>query len=1067
MHEPGTGDLYVLGSCDEKGVLGHSLPFRKSTLCKLTLRRSKRALEAQEDIVASSETHDPNFAVGVGVWEHFTVRDGLPDMKIESLAEDRHGNIWIGTHDCGVARFDGNEFRRFDHADGLSGEGVYCIVEDQQGNLVLGTNRGLAIFDGTKFECARPSENFGFLWGGCRDDTGALLFGVDRRPGKPAAFFRLTGDTGELVELRGPVKAAGESVNGLTFDASGTLWLSADTLYRVQDRSLTPFPTVKFPRGILALDDGKLLVAASSGVWSISKGHADLYVDMSGSGANMVLGSKEEQWTTSYDGKLHSVSMSRTCLVKDFGRPVQALLVASNGCLWAGVYGMGLFRCDQPVWQVYQTGDDGEVVRPSSLSLNGPELWVGSDRGLWCKANQGLRRVPLPLETQEITTVCSGGKNEVWIGTRHGIVAHGKSGDFQRCQRPAGLPPNRITDLTVDPKKKRIWYLCSPGWGVGFYHSPEKVRHFGPKNKEGFPAWIGAMHMSQTHGILIGSAEGKGDNFLYSLNDKIAPIGSIGDSSVSAIVDTGDVVYIGTNRGLLQMREGKIEVVVESRSLPCKVITCLSVDSQGTLWIGTEGAGIGRFDGRVLQVLEIPGGPLNNIIRDIAVEADCTAWLATEGGLLRYRPRKSKPKHIRAQTDAGGATDETHILRLPNGGGSLRLSARGGSPRTGGMRYRYRILPSTPDWNVTDGEISVRNLSPGDYSLQVQAVDPDLNYSEVANFRLQVEDADIDLYVREALGSAGLDSNFLGASPEIQSTIAEMLEIAKTELSVLLLGETGTGKSLAAKFLHSISERSTGPFVQVNCGAMTETLAESELFGHERGSFTGAVSRRIGKFQLANGGTIFLDEVGELPLSVQVKLLHVLQDGRIEPVGSTEGLDVDVRVVSATNQDLDTAVASGSFRKDLFYRLNMVPIVLPPLRERRGDVLLLAQHFIERFARELRRGLPVLEGDAAEALVDYEWPGNVRELEHVIHRAVVLSDGVCIDLVHLSMERTIGSPASQSNRCFETLNDHEREYLIRVLHHTGGRIQGNRGAARILGINPSTLRSRLKKLGLL
>jgi transcriptional regulator with GAF, ATPase, and Fis domain len=303
--------------------------------------------------------------------------------------------------------------------------------------------------------------------------------------------------------------------------------------------------------------------------------------------------------------------------------------------------------------------------------------------------------------------------------------------------------------------------------------------------------------------------------------------------------------------------------------------------------------------------------------------------------------------------------------------------------------------------------------------------------------------------------------------------------VAETDTSVLILGETGTGKELIARALHSASRRKNRPLIKVNCAALPSGLIESELFGHEKGAFTGASERRVGRFELADGGTIFLDEIGEVPSDVQVKLLRVLQEREIERVGGNKTIGVDVRVVAATNRDLKRAVAAGKFRQDLFYRLNVFPIDLPPLRERPEDIRLLVHYFVGRYATKIGRRISRVSEALLERLLAYAWPGNVRELENVIERAVILSKGPELEVIselpaasappaeagELPAKPSLEQPTTLSPSDLK-LRHVERDHILTTLKRSGWRIEGPTGAAHLLGLNPSTLRSRMKKLGI-
>ena len=317
--------------------------------------------------------------------------------------------------------------------------------------------------------------------------------------------------------------------------------------------------------------------------------------------------------------------------------------------------------------------------------------------------------------------------------------------------------------------------------------------------------------------------------------------------------------------------------------------------------------------------------------------------------------------------------------------------------------------------------------------------------------------SDTDLLAPAARFNA-VESTVVARSRELGDIFKMVEKIAPTKASVLLQGETGVGKEVIAKQIHAISNRRDGPFVRVNCGAIPESLFESELFGHERGAFTGAEQRRMGCFELAHGGTIFMDEVGELPRRVQVRLLHALQDGRFRRVGGTEVLDVDTRVIAATNRDLEADVQQGRFRKDLYFRLNVVSLRIPPLRERRDDIPALIEHFVQKFADQHGKSQLTIQAELLERLLAYDWPGNVRELSNILERAIILSEGQEIEAQYLPEPLRSGKPTSSGEMVTVPLTGNIEEIERHVIREMIERCHGNKAeAARKLGMHRRTL----------
>ncbi|MBT8393539.1 MAG: sigma 54-interacting transcriptional regulator [Bacteroidia bacterium] len=334
--------------------------------------------------------------------------------------------------------------------------------------------------------------------------------------------------------------------------------------------------------------------------------------------------------------------------------------------------------------------------------------------------------------------------------------------------------------------------------------------------------------------------------------------------------------------------------------------------------------------------------------------------------------------------------------------------------------------------------------------------------SSLNKLKKQLEDQNI--YLKKELDLVFNFEEMVYGSAVFSEVLTDLERVAPTDATVLILGESGTGKELIARALHNLSLRKNKPLIKVNCSAIPSELIESELFGHKKGSFTGAVSDKVGKFELADGGTLFLDEIGDLPLAMQPKLLRFLQEGEMEVVGGTTTKSLDVRIIAATNKDLEKEVNKEQFREDLYFRLNVFPIEIPPLRERKEDIPLLVEHFCDKYGKKYRKNVKYISDSAMQSLRNHNWPGNIRELENLIERSVILSDTETLNL------QGFGANNNKKNRSISnaklTLNEVQRNHIIAVLEKTNWKIGGPDGAANILDIKPSTFRDKMKKLGI-
>ncbi len=333
--------------------------------------------------------------------------------------------------------------------------------------------------------------------------------------------------------------------------------------------------------------------------------------------------------------------------------------------------------------------------------------------------------------------------------------------------------------------------------------------------------------------------------------------------------------------------------------------------------------------------------------------------------------------------------------------------------------------------------------------------------------KLQAE----NIYLQQEIKKEQRFYGIVGESDSLTKVLSDLEQVAKTDSTVLINGESGTGKEAIARAIHELSLRKERPLIKVNCGAIAESLVESELFGHVKGAFTSAISDRMGHFQLADGGTIFLDEIGELSLDIQVKLLRVIQEQEVQPVGSQDIINVDIRFIAATNRDLHLMVEEKTFRMDLFYRLNVFPLLIPPLRERKSDIPLLISHFLHIISEKLNKKCDSVSAESMDLMMDYHWPGNIRELQNIIERSAILAKNTIIEIddALLPMSKNMPAndlPSSYTSTANMTLAENERLFILNTLEQVDGVIGGKKGAAEILGVPVSTLRSRMKKLGI-
>ena len=692
---------------------------------------------------------------------------------------------------------------------------------------------------------------------------------------------------------------------------------------------------------------------------------------------SLKIGEDGRLWASTRGGKLLVFDEGQAFNVGAVGGAIgRGLCIDYRGRIWLGTFGIGVYRYDETQIRVFnqEHGLPSDFVH-CVVEDNQGGLFVGTNRGLTRYDGQTFL-LPAALKAiaaREITSFWLGEGEVLWIGSRRGQLL---SYDASQNDTDSVISEGNGYSLAhlVEDREGKVWFAYRFLKTLSVYDG-KKVRVCKPGGSDVFPFLVGAIAVSQSGRLLVGSCTPATWDGLFALNgDKLELVKNLQGAKVQALCQDGNGrVWVGTNEGVFILDEDRVEQIKGGDGLPCELVTSLLDGKDGTIWIGTEGGGVCRYDGQVLQVVQYASGTAFDVVNGLCQDRLGRVWIATPAGLVQYTPGDKKPSvQIEAVEAAGISYGPGAAVSLGEPDSCLiRLKGLDFSGQGNQLVFRYRLEPKDAEWcQSRTAQIEYRGLEPGTYTFKVQAVDRDLNYSPIRQIGLTVAAVpNAESAVTEALSAVNQPlTPLLGRSPTIENLRRQIKEVADLDISVLVLGQTGTGKGVVAQLLHDWSIRAEKPFITVNCGAIANSLVDSELFGHEKGAFTGAHKQRKGKFELAEGGTIFLDEIGDLPLEAQTRLLHVLQDKSIDRVGGTAKIDIEVRVIAATNRDLPEAVQSGAFRRDLFYRLNTFPIQLPALKDRAVDIPLLAAFFAESFAKHLHKPTPKISVGAMEVL---------------------------------------------------------------------------------------------------
>ncbi len=1021
--------------------------------------------------------------------KHYTVFDGMGGMYVEDLYQDHRGFLWVATADGGVSRFDSVNFDAFGPKDGLPDLTVMAIAEDADERLLFGTfGSGIAAYDGRGFqvyttEHGLPSNEIVGLQAQ-PDDSVLVLTGAG------VAWFERGRCIRSITEVGGQPLGR---VYDMATDATGTTWLATWTrgVVSLDGRRMDTGDKAQWPWKFAQDAAGHLWIAFHYAGRDAFIGRYDARSEQF---AFVEVGERAERtvqqgtrhvraddrgwiWMTRrgvlcYDGQVwHRFSTALPDL--DFSS-TRLAYEDREGNIWIGLWGGGLIFCD-PASLRYYTEADGlpdNEVRHLGEDAKG-RLWIGTMDGMACMENGQIR----PLDQAEtVSALMVDKKGRVWSGGDAGRVYQWEGQTPHAIAVAERAHAQAITGL-CEGAQGRIWVGTARG-GFGWIEG----HRFTP---------VGAWDMDECHALLqdqsgtfwIGCRARIPALYWYENGQRLpaAMVEAETIAYVNVLWEHHNIVWVGTAKGLFAYDGSSGQVrhfTVDQSELSANGILALAADRQGQVWIGTSGGGVLRYDGETFRNIRLGPSVLGNIVEAVLCDRDGRLWFGTRGGLVAYQPGDVPPGLVIREVLAGRRMVAPEAVSCPEDTPEIRIHFQGISFRSGAaeMRYRHRLLGYGPaeSWSAfTAADTAMyRALPVGDYRFEVQTIDRDNLQSEVVGLDLHIL-PDLQTEHLRVLERTLRPSPWVvpSRSPAMQEVMQEVAQVAETDMNVLILGETGTGKGILAQTIHETSNRSGQSFVQVNCGALPTTLIESELFGHEKGSFTGANTRQLGRFELANGGAIFLDEIGDLSLESQRVLLHILEENTLTRVGGQQPIAVDVRVIAATNRDLRQAIAEGAFREDLFYRLSVFTIELPPLRQRQEDLSALVTHFVNRSALDLKQPAPRLDAEASAALYAHAWPGNVRALEHVLQRAVLLCKGGVVrveDLVLSSVARPAAEgPIRDVDKATPPPEGgDEKQQILAALQATHWRVSGVHGAAALLGMHPEKLRYRMQKYGL-
>ncbi|MCL4705523.1 sigma 54-interacting transcriptional regulator [bacterium] len=994
---------------------------------------------------------------------------------ILGLCEDHTGTLWVGTN-AGLNRFERerNAFAHYRHdpknLTSLNSDLIGHIREDRDGVIWIGTNAGLNRYDRKSDTITRcrydPKDPYAFIpnmvFDIFEDSKGALWIatfhtGLWRYDKTTDRFFRYAHDPDD------PHSLSEDRISCIFEDRSGVMWVGTyrHGLNRYERRQdvFTRYPTLR-----------------SQGVYAILQDrNGELWLGTSGDG--LLRYDREGKLLAHYR---HDPAKPATLVT--YG--ILALHEDRRGELWIGT-GRGLNRYDAttrnfvryPHEPLDPSIADHYEVKTIFEDAAG-ELWIGTKGSGLCKLDREKKtftyyyhdpKNPQSLSGNNIWAISEDQNGNLWIGTfGNGVNRFDKrTGIFTRYQHdpknPQSLSNDAIYAIYIEPGGA-IW---AGTFGNGLNRldpSTGQVTRY--TDKEGLPDnFVKSILPDENGNLWLGTDKGlskldaKNGTFkTYTVKD-----GLLSNQFLSGAYhkDKNGRLFFGGDEGVIAFHPDSLK---DNPHAPPVVITQFNVfDKPLALPAALSSLG------------EIKLSYRQNFFSFDFVALDFAAPMENQ---YAYKLEGFDPDWVQSGTRRFASYTNVdpgeYVFRVKGAnsdgvwneqGAALNIAITPPFWRTWWFRTLaiFSVLAAAFTWH----QFRIRRVEEKRAALEKQveertafseALQHALNEVEGLKNRLEAE----NVYLQDEIKLEHNFGDIISRSEALKKVLHKVEQVAATEATVLILGESGTGKELLARAVHNLSERRDRPLVKVNCAALPANLIESELFGHEKGAFTGAIARKIGRFELADGGTIFLDEIGELPPELQAKLLRVLQEGEFERVGGQQTLRVNTRVIAATNRDLKAEIAHGRFREDLYYRLHVFPITIPPLRERRDDIPLLISHFVKKYSARTGKKIETVSQNLIATLQAYDWPGNVRELENVIERAVIVSQGK-----QLKLDDWLPHTGARMNApALISLEEMERNHIIKVLEQTNWRISGERGAAKMLNINASTLRSRMEKLGI-